>query len=711
MSNSDRSPSLLITEELFVLLIDREHGGIIEINDNNLRHAIAGAVLMDLANIDRIDTELDRLIVVDASTTDNIILDYFLTVLNDQSEKSNVSGWIENFSSTEICNYIRRRTINRLIRKNILYRDPGGVLWINQIVDLTGRYPDMPLPEGLDVYLRALNIIITQEIPSPEETMLIALIEACGISEAVFSKSIIEQSNDRIQLISRMDNIGRSIRKSISDATKPTSEMDVISRINQTLSSTKHKRPPILPKALPIIGHSYYLRPIPSIPLAHYYTTVGPVFRIRNYRNEYTVLCGPEANLFCQKKSRSLFRSHNMYSSLNEGMDVQRLLLSMDGEEHQKIRRGLSSGFSSERYMAQLPKIRDIILSEIPTNDTVTASYMSTHNVAKSLGWACNEYVPSSEQINDLDYFYRHLAAKSSLKYLPNFFDKIRTGKRYKYAKNGFFSIFQSMSKEYQKEDRNYAKTDILSTLLEFHRKSPQMLPESELKVFSLAPIFAGMHTTASTLTSALYLLMKYPRILMRVQEESDQLYQENETGQPTAERLGKMSVTKRVIMETLRMYNPFDTVFRKVINTFDFGGYTIPAGTTLIIPFGVPHYCQEFFPDPDSFDIDRYLPSRMEHMTPGVYMPYGFGTHQCLGSSISDAHLVFSIATILHHHDVEMVPPNYKLKMVLQGVPIASRKFKIKFKPREKFHVGIDAFESGDHNSISGNSRCPVIH
>ncbi|MCY4171948.1 MAG: cytochrome P450 [Bacteroidetes bacterium] len=711
MTDLHHSPSLLITEELFILLIDRQHGGIIEINDRNLRHAIVGAVLMDLANANRIDTDLDHLIVIDASTTNDNIMDYFLTVLDGYSKKLNVSGWIKHFSSAEICNYIRRRIIDRLIKRRIMNRDPGGILWIDQQVELTGRYPEMSLPQGLDVSLRAMNIVVTDEIPTPEETMLIALIEACGISESVFSKSITTERKDRIQLISRMDNIGRSIRQSIIDASQPLPEKDVISQINRNLSATLHERPPMMPRSLPLLGHSYFLRPIPTVPLAHYYKTLGPVFRIRDYRNEYTVLCGPEANLFCQRRSRSLFSSYNMYSSLVQGLDVQRLLLSMDGQEHLKIRRELSSGFSSERYLNQLPKIRDIILGEVPEEGAISASYMFTHNVAKSIGWACNEYVPSTQQVNDLDYFFRHLVPSSTLRHFPNIFKNFRAGNRYEDAKNGFFSIFRSMSKDFAKDKGQSHKTDLLSSLLEFHQKSPQMLSESEVKVFSLAPIFAGMHNTASTLTSAIYLLLKHPYVLRQVQAESDQLYGGSELKEPTPDNLMKMSVTKRVIKETLRMYNPFSTVFRKVINTFDFGGYTIPSGTTLLIPFGVPNYCEEFFPDPLKFDIDRYLPSRMEHQTSGVFLPYGFGAHQCLGSSISDTHLLFSIATLLYHYDLQMVPSKYKLKMVFEGVPIASKRFKIKFKPREKFHSNMDLFAANDEDNSDAISKCPVAH
>ena len=96
-----------------------------------------------------------------------------------------------------------------------------------------------------------------------------------------------------------------------------------------------------------------------------------------------------------------------------------------------------------------------------------------------------------------------------------------------------------------------------------------------------------------------------------------------------------------------------------------------------------MPHYCPEFFREPDRFDIDRYLPERAEHKRAGVYMPFGFGTHRCLGSAIANAQLKFSLATILHHLDVEMDPPDYRLKIIFDGVPAPTRKFRLKLSPR----------------------------
>lgn len=43
--------NLVLAEELHILLLDRQQGGLICTTDRNMRYAFAGAVLMDLAKI------------------------------------------------------------------------------------------------------------------------------------------------------------------------------------------------------------------------------------------------------------------------------------------------------------------------------------------------------------------------------------------------------------------------------------------------------------------------------------------------------------------------------------------------------------------------------------------------------------------------------------------------------------------------------------
>ena len=114
--------------------------------------------------------------------------------------------------------------------------------------------------------------------------------------------------------------------------------------------------------------------------------------------------------------------------------------------------------------------------------------------------------------------------------------------------------------------------------------------------------------------------------------------------------------------METLRLYPPLAAFQRTVSNAFEFAGCRVPAGTRITIPFTLPHYMPAYFPDPLRFDIDRFAPPRNEHKQPWVYLPYGLGTHRCLGGHLAEFLMKAAMTVILHDVELVLDPPDYTL-------------------------------------------------
>ena len=77
-----------------------------------------------------------------------------------------------------------------------------------------------------------------------------------------------------------------------------------------------------------------------------------------------------------------------------------------------------------------------------------------------------------------------------------------------------------------------------------------------------------------------------------------------------------------------------------------------------------VPHYLPEYFPQPERFDIDRYLPERNEHRQPGAYAPFGLGPHRCLGNGFAEVQIAVTLATIMHNVELVLDPPDYELQI-----------------------------------------------
>src|ERR1700733_3056995 len=76
---------LTCTEELLLLAHDEKSGHFAHLQDLLMNTALAGAVLMDLALINRIDTDLTAFVVLDRAATGEKLLDHALAALPDKS--------------------------------------------------------------------------------------------------------------------------------------------------------------------------------------------------------------------------------------------------------------------------------------------------------------------------------------------------------------------------------------------------------------------------------------------------------------------------------------------------------------------------------------------------------------------------------------------------------------------------------------------------
>lgn len=84
-----------------------------------------------------------------------------------------------------------------------------------------------------------------------------------------------------------------------------------------------------------------------------------------------------------------------------------------------------------------------------------------------------------------------------------------------------------------------------------------------------------------------------------------------------------------------------------------------------VLIATTATHYMSDVFPDPFTFDIDRYKAPRKEHVG-STYAPYGLGTHTCMGSRMAEFQMAIDLLMIAHYFDLELevAPKNYKLKI-----------------------------------------------
>jgi cytochrome P450 len=223
-------------------------------------------------------------------------------------------------------------------------------------------------------------------------------------------------------------------------------------------------------------------------------------------------------------------------------------------------------------------------------------------------------------------------------------------------------------------------KPDLLDDKLAEAAREPERFPDQYLVRSSLGPFLAGLDTVANSTSFMFYALLKNPNVLQRVVAEVDAAFAQ---GPLTWEKLKEMQALHGAAMETLRLYPVAGGHKTRVAHPFTFAGYRVEPGNEVFVAMTVPHFLPELFPNPETFDIDRYHEPRNEHRQRGAYAPFGLGDHTCLGAGIAEIQLMVIPAVILHSYQLELDPPDYQLTIVHDPTPSPGKQFKIRIVAR----------------------------
>ena len=634
---------LNIAEELLLLLMDEDSGEYTPVPERTLGYALTGATLIELELRHRIDVGPEALIVTDPTPVDDDLLDPVLADMVSVSRNAahNAEFWVRRIAQSS--EELRARALSGLAAQGMVEADESGFFFLSRRATLARRHGATQSQQAEETRQRILQAIFSDIIPDTRDIVIISLAHACDIFQRILPTDEYEEARERIELISRLEMISRSVTDGIR---------------NLTLAEAYARRRGIAeqgggwPRAsghLPIIGHVLQFRNTINGFLTEQYRNLGPVFEVHN--------------------------DHVAWQGFAQQFGSTRALAGMDGPEHVRLRRLMRDGYSRGQLVKDLPQAVAIVENEMrqwPENRPVSVYPSVQRMVVDQLGTLMSGISPK-EHVDDILTFIHALEMVYMARMYPKFMaytPKVRRARRRVEA------LFEQVLAAHKPTLRSEGTPNLSDILMETRRSVPDFITDTDLFVDSIGPYLAGADTSSSATSLMLYSLLKHPDVLERVRDEADHLFAD---GAPTATGLNDMPVTQRAIQETLRLHPIVPVMVRTVANSFEFAGYWIPAGTSVWVAMPVSHNLPELYPDPERFDIDRFLPERREHGQPGAYTPFGFGPHSCLGQGAAQAQMTLIIATILHRADIVLDPPDYQMKLDSIPVPSPNRSFKIR--------------------------------
>lgn len=202
---------LNLIENFLLLSLDSKKGKFL-IDSLSLNYGVAGAILLELSQSNKITVKEKKLLVLDRSLTYNSVFDYCLNLMINSKRNKRVKYWINRIGNKS--NTFKKDILIDLVQKKIILKNIKPVFW--GLIKIN-RYPviDIKLVKELKDKLR--NVVFGNNKVDIESVLLLSLMHSSKLSRILFSNSKeYRKSNKRIKELTKDIEISGAV----SDALK-----------------------------------------------------------------------------------------------------------------------------------------------------------------------------------------------------------------------------------------------------------------------------------------------------------------------------------------------------------------------------------------------------------------------------------------------------------------------------------------------------------
>jgi cytochrome P450 len=198
--------------------------------------------------------------------------------------------------------------------------------------------------------------------------------------------------------------------------------------------------------------------------------------------------------------------------------------------------------------------------------------------------------------------------------------------------------------------------TDLLSLLVSASdtEGDGRAMTDAQVRDEAITIFLAGHETTANALAWTWYLLAQNPEAEARLHAEVDAVLGGRA---PTVADLPRLPWTEMVLAESMRLYPPAWIIGRRAIEPYAVGDFDVPRGSIVVVSQWVTHRDPRWFPDPERFDAERFLPAAKEARPRFAYFPFGGGPRVCIGEGFAWMEGVLVLAAIARRWRLRLAP------------------------------------------------------
>ncbi|MFI9406909.1 cytochrome P450 [Nocardia sp. NPDC052316] len=202
----------------------------------------------------------------------------------------------------------------------------------------------------------------------------------------------------------------------------------------------------------------------------------------------------------------------------------------------------------------------------------------------------------------------------------------------------------------------------LLSALL----TAPRPLNDRDIRDQIVSVLTGGTTTAGNGISMALYWLYHRPDVAARVSEEVHALPKD-----ASAREIASLPYLSAVCTEALRIPTVTPTsAARRVDTAFTAEGFHFAEGTHVIVAIHLAHHHEPTYPDHAEFRPERFLNQRPSSMR---YLPFGIGSHYCLGAQLTELEMRLALAAAVRLEDFDVLGADERLRPRSHGVNLTT--------------------------------------
>lgn len=209
---------------------------------------------------------------------------------------------------------------------------------------------------------------------------------------------------------------------------------------------------------------------------------------------------------------------------------------------------------------------------------------------------------------------------------------------------------------EQQRQLAPYQQNDFIRLLIEQNGLKTPPLTDNEVVAQSLIFFLASYEQIASVMTYCSYELAMNQDIQQRLVEELNKIDLSD-----LEQIVNNVAYLEAIIDESLRKYPPELRMERRVSSqqlvSLDQYNVQLEPDTLIEVPTIALHHNEEYFPQPDKFDPERFSLENRNQIVPYTFIPFGIGPRNCIGTRFAYRVIKICLAQLILRYRLEITP------------------------------------------------------